>query len=111
MATGFPLLNLRKSFFYGLCSIRREGSIVIKCSPIISLLFMSYHIGLRVQVPPEKRQVSVTCWCHGECELWVRRKTKCQPEQANSGGLPAKARVAKKDDPERPAPLFCVRTN
>ena len=31
--------------------------------------------------------------------------------QANSGGLPAKGIVAKKDDPEWPAPLVCVRTN
>jgi len=56
-----------------------------------------YHIGLRVQVPLEK---GISQSHHGEYEFWVRKKTKCQLEQANSGGLPAKGIMAKKDDPE-----------
>lgn len=88
-----------RSFSQGLCSIRLDGSTDIKCSPRYFIAIYIISHGFKGASPPDKRQVSVTCWCPGWCEFWVRRKTKCQPEQPNSGGLPAKGTVAKKMTP------------
>lgn len=73
------------------------------------LLYSCFSYWCQGASPPDKRQVSVTSRCPGKREFGVSRKIKCQSEQPSSGGQHAKERLAKKDDPEWPAPAFGVR--